>query len=124
MLEVLINHFSDGNKAQFALRLGIKPQTLSMWFLRNSFDAELIHTKCEGVSGDWLLSGGEGEMLLTGKNTTKNEVRTQGDFSPAAMNGNVSIEASAILKERINSLEALLSEKERVIKIYEKMMEK
>lgn len=62
--------------------------------------------------------------LLAGKSTTKNEVRTQGDFSPATMNGNVSIEANAILKEKISSLEALLSEKERVIRIYEKMMEK
>lgn len=62
--------------------------------------------------------------LLAGKSITKNEVRTQGDFSPATMNGNVSIEANAILKEKISSLEALLSEKERVIRIYEKMMEK
>lgn len=62
MLEIIINHYEDGNKAQFAKRLGISPQALSMWFTRNSFDAELLYTKCEGLSGDWLLSG-EGEML-------------------------------------------------------------
>lgn len=67
MLDVLINYFNDGNKAQFAARLGIKPQALSMWFTRNSFDAELLFTKCESVSGDWLLSGGEGEMLRATK---------------------------------------------------------
>ena len=64
MLEIIINHYEDGNKAQFAKRLGISPQALSMWFTRNSFDAELLYTKCEGLSGDWLLSG-DGEMFKT-----------------------------------------------------------
>lgn len=62
MLEMVINHYEDGNKAQFAKRLGISPQALSMWFTRNSFDAELLYNKCDGLSGDWLLSG-EGEMF-------------------------------------------------------------
>lgn len=64
MLEMVINHYEDGNKAQFAKRLGISPQALSMWFTRNSFDAELLYNKCDGLSGDWLLSG-EGEMFKT-----------------------------------------------------------
>ena len=63
MLEMLINRFTDGNKAKFAAMLGIKPQTLGMWFVRNSLDAELIYSKCDGVSADWLLSGGQGEMM-------------------------------------------------------------
>ena len=62
MLESLIAHYSRGNKAQFAKILGIRPQTINTWISRNSFDAELIYSKCECVSGDWLLSG-EGEML-------------------------------------------------------------
>lgn len=61
-LECLVNYYADGNKAQFASMLGIKPQTLSMWFTRNSFDVELVYTKCEDISSDWLLTG-EGEML-------------------------------------------------------------
>lgn len=63
MLEMLVNYYSDGNKARFAAKLGIKPQAFSMWLSRNSFDAELIYTKCENVSADWLLSSGEGEMI-------------------------------------------------------------
>ena len=62
MLEQLINHFTDGNKSKFASMLGIKPQTINTWMARSTFDAELIYSKCEGVSGDWLLSG-VGEML-------------------------------------------------------------
>lgn len=68
-LNLLISHYSDGNKAQFAKMLGIRPQTINSWMLRNTYDAELIYAKCEGVSGDWLLSG-EGEML---KQPSQNE---------------------------------------------------
>lgn len=62
MLYRLINYFSKGSKSQFANMLGLKAQTISAWLARNTFDAELIFTKCKVVSGDWLLSG-EGEML-------------------------------------------------------------
>lgn len=62
MLEQLINHFTNGNKSKFANLLGIKPQTINTWIARNGFDADLIYSKCEYVSGDWLLSG-DGEML-------------------------------------------------------------
>ena len=62
MLNSLIQHYTDGNKAQFAELLGVKPQTISAWISRNTFDTELIYSKCEGVSADWLMAG-EGEML-------------------------------------------------------------
>lgn len=64
MLEQLINHFTDGNKSKFANILEVKPQTINTWIVRNTFDAELIYSKCEGVSGDWLLSG-KGDMIKT-----------------------------------------------------------
>nr|UVY59997.1 MAG: helix-turn-helix domain protein [Bacteriophage sp.] len=52
-----------------------------------------------------------------------NTVHTNGDFSPASMNGNVSVGGDAILAERLKLMEELLAEKERLIKVYEKMME-
>lgn len=64
MVEMLIDHYCNGNKAQFAAKIGIKPQALSMWLSRNSFDAEAIYASCEGVSAKWLLSSGEeGDMI-------------------------------------------------------------
>lgn len=66
MLEKLIIHFTDGNKSQFANMLGIRPQTINSWESRNTFDAELIYSKCEIISGDWLLSG-QGEMLKSSR---------------------------------------------------------
>lgn len=62
MLSALIQHFSAGNKAQFAKTLGITPQTVSTWLARNTFDADKIFACCEGINGDWLLSG-KGDML-------------------------------------------------------------
>jgi hypothetical protein len=62
MIERLIEYYSDGIKAKFAQKLGLKPQTINGWIIRNTFDAELIFSKCEGVSSEWLLTG-RGDML-------------------------------------------------------------
>lgn len=62
ILDTLITHYTGGNKSQFARLLGIKPQTINTWDARGTFDLELIYSKCEGISGDWLLTG-EGPML-------------------------------------------------------------
>ena len=62
MVEALIAHFTDGNKAQFAKVLGVSPQTISAWIARSTFDSELIYTKCRDISPAWLLTG-EGSML-------------------------------------------------------------
>ena len=61
-LEALINHFSDGKKGDFASMLGITAQAISTWLSRNTFDLDLVFTKCEGISPEWLLTG-KGEML-------------------------------------------------------------
>lgn len=47
MLEALISHFTNGNKAQFAKHLGVSPQTISAWIARNTFDSELIYAKVD-----------------------------------------------------------------------------
>lgn len=72
MILALIEHYSNGNKAQFASRLGITPQGLSTWIKRNTFDAELIFSKCEGVSAKWLLTG-EGELIANNYQTKIDE---------------------------------------------------
>ena len=71
MLEQLINYYSNGNKARFASLLGVRPQTINTWIARNTFDAELIYSKCESISGDWLLSG-EGDMCKKEKSVENN----------------------------------------------------
>lgn len=67
MLEQLINYYTDGNKAKFAAQVGIKAQLVSTWLSRGTYDAEVLYAGCNGVSGDWLLSG-EGDMLKDKQN--------------------------------------------------------
>ena len=62
MLDAIVAHFTHGNKAKFATMLGVSAQTISAWGARNTFDTELIYTKCIGISAEWLLTG-EGPML-------------------------------------------------------------
>lgn len=62
ILESLINFYTDGNKARFATKIGVKPQTINTWIVRDTFDIDVVYSKCEGVSGDYLLTG-EGNIL-------------------------------------------------------------
>lgn len=57
IINALINHYSNGNKAQFAAKIGVTPQTISSWLSRNTFDIDRIYANCECVSAKWLLSG-------------------------------------------------------------------
>ncbi|MEG2157664.1 MAG: hypothetical protein RRY07_07760 [Bacteroidaceae bacterium] len=59
----------------------------------------------------------ESEVSLLPNNT----IETNGDYSPASMNGNVSVHSDANLSEKVKYLEQLLAEKERLIKVYERM---
>ena len=74
MLQRLIDHFSKGNKSQFANKLGVKPQTISTWIARDSMDKALVFAKCENISPSWLMSG-EGEMLNTPSASAPKEKR-------------------------------------------------
>jgi len=73
MILALIDHFSNGNKAQFANKIGVTPQTISTWISRNTFDMERIFALCEGVSAEWLFTG-NGPML-------KKDIQSQTDYS-------------------------------------------
>lgn len=57
-------------KIQFAKYLEIKPNVLSNWYSRNSFDIKVITKKFPDVNYNWLLTG-EGNML---KNSTTENI--------------------------------------------------
>lgn len=61
-LQMLIEHYANGKKSQFANMLGVKAQTINTWISRDTFDTELIFSCCEGVNAEWLITG-KGEML-------------------------------------------------------------
>jgi hypothetical protein len=49
----------DSDLARF---LEIKPQTLSSWYSRNTFDIDILYSKCVGINADFLLTG-KGEIF-------------------------------------------------------------
>lgn len=65
-------HLGIKTDAEFARFLGIKPQTLSTWYARNTFDFELVYSKCVSIDGNWLLTG-TGKMLKSEVNNQVNE---------------------------------------------------
>ncbi|MES2238898.1 MAG: S24 family peptidase [Bacteroidota bacterium] len=59
--KLILNKIKDSYKfttdTQFANFLGIKPTTLSSWYSRNTFDIDLIYSKCVNINCEFLLSG-------------------------------------------------------------------
>lgn len=75
-VNALISYFSNGNKTAFASKLGLKPQSINNWIARNTFDADLIFSKCDGISAEWLLTG-EGDMLINKTETQREDSVTE-----------------------------------------------
>ncbi len=55
-------HYKFNTETEFAKFLGIPKSTLSSWRTRNSFDYELLYSKCDQIDGNWLITG-SGKML-------------------------------------------------------------
>lgn len=75
MLNMLQNYYGLNKDIEFASLLGISSQVLSNWKKRNTFDAELIYTKCLNINPDWLLTG-NGDMF---RNETSKQVHEPGE---------------------------------------------
>lgn len=108
-----------GGMKKLASDVGMSEQNLHRCIRNNKIQAADLERIAELLKVDI-------RVFFSNETTTppNNSVETKGDFSPAAMNENVLVHgANALLAERIKHLEELLEEKERLIKVYEKMME-
>ncbi|WP_315352471.1 helix-turn-helix domain-containing protein [Phocaeicola abscessus] len=124
MLDAIIAHYTNGNKAKFAQLLGVSAQTISAWRARNTFDLELIYTKCIGLSSDWLLTG-RGSMLrseLSNNNTQSifgdNNIQTG---SNSKINAHLKDDSLEMLRLQLSEKDRLLQEKD--MRIEEKDMQ-
>lgn len=76
----LIDHYSGGNKSEFARMIGVSPQAVNTWISRNTFDIDIVYAKCVNISPEWLLTG-KGAML---KATTQEPHVTTQPSTPTA----------------------------------------
>lgn len=118
MLEEMILYYTKGNKSLFSRKLGIKPQTINTWLNRNTFDAELIYSKCESISGDWLLSG-VGEMI---KSTDSQNIQIT-NSNAAAVNSTINAPQMSKTGSEEDHLKALLAERNRVLEEKERLIQ-
>ena len=70
ILNDIKKHYAFKRDTDFATFLGISPQVLYNWKARNTFDTELVFTKCVDINSEWLLTG-NGTMVKNGMRTSK-----------------------------------------------------
>lgn len=123
-MEMLVNERFDGNKAAFAKAIAVGPATMSSYLgnkRRSKPSVDMIvkiMTKLD-VDAYWLLTGEKKQQT----SVVGHHNQVNGDGAQGNINGNVETIGDAVLIERVKALEALVAEKERLIKVYEKMME-
>ena len=110
------------SKSEFGRKIGVPQQNVNRILDKTSIDTDKLATISEALGYNFFkeytddLSDTSMEVSLAGNNNQVN-----GNGAHNNINGDVS---AAIWDERVKSLEALLAEKERLIKVYEKMVEK
>lgn len=120
IVEQLLKHFAYGNQSQFARLLGCQQGVVAGWIRRNSIDPERIKRAFPQVDGNWLLTG-EGNMLLEDEDITKAVLTTRQNTNNGTQIIGENVENrnsdTEMLKQRIKDLQALLDEKERLIRV-------
>jgi hypothetical protein len=115
ILNKLKNHYSFKKDSDFARFLEIKPQTLASWYSRSTFDIDILYSKCNNISADYLLTG-KGEMFrgIELSNEKANDLiekirflEEQNDLLKESKEQ--SQEIIKLYKEKINTLENLLN---------------
>ena len=110
------------SKSEFGRKIGVPQQNVNRILDKTSIDTDKLATISEALGYNFFkeytddLSDTSMEVSLAGNNNQVN-----GNGAHNNINGDVS---AAIWEERVKSLEALLAEKERLMKVYEKMVEK
>lgn len=129
-MEMLVNERFNGNKAAFAKSIDMSPTSMSSYLgnkrrSKPSVDMVAKIVLVLDVDARWLLTGEE-TAKQQNANTNMHGNVTDSNVAIGSHNsvGNVSVGTDAVLAERVKALEALLAEKERLIKVYEKMVEK
>lgn len=127
-MEMLVNERFNGNKAAFAKSIDMSPTSMSSYLgnkrrSKPSVDMVAKIVLALDVDAKWLLTGEETPQQDVNNNLHGNLTDSNVAIGSHNSVGNVTVGADLVLSERVKSLEALLAEKERLIKVYEKMVE-
>lgn len=111
-IEMLIDDRFDGNKAAFAKSIGLPPTGLSNYLGKQRRSKPSVDMVTKIV----VKLDVDARWLLTGEESPKKEVHTEGDYSPASDSGDISVlVGDAVLAERVRLLEKIIAEKEERI---------
>lgn len=87
ILTTIKDLYGFSSDTDFAKFLGIKPQTLSSWYTRNTFDIDLLYAKCVLISAEFLLNGDLNKLKRDVQNSSQKEsVRESVRFSDDSKN--------------------------------------
>ena len=128
ILEQLLIHYARGNQSEFARIIGCKQGVIAGWIRRDSIDAKRIKAALPLVDGNWLLTG-KGNMLLD--EDSAQSVNVKGDHNTTHVNSHNTTKSDEhgekqhfdsdkdiqVLLTKIQYLETLLEEKERLINV-------
>lgn len=120
-IEMLIDDRFDGNKAAFAKSIGLPPTGLSNYLGKQRRSKPSVDMVTKIV----VKLDVDARWLLTGEESPKKEVHTEGDYSPASDSGDISVlVGDAVLAERVRLLEKIIAEKdERIAELKERIEE-
>lgn len=110
------------SKSEFGRKIGIPQQNVNRILEKASIDTDKLTSISEALNFNFFdcFHTIDERSTATADN---GGVAVAGNGTAHHFTTNASCEV-AVLQERIRSLEALLAEKERLIKVYEKMVEK
>lgn len=77
ILNELREYYNLKRNVDFARFFEITEQNANAWYKRTSLDFESIWRRCPEINPDWLLSGGEGEMLRPANQNIQGDNNTQ-----------------------------------------------
>jgi hypothetical protein len=101
ILNEIQKYYGFKKDSDFAKYLGVNAQTYYKWKSRNTFDVEVLHTKCPQINPTWILTG-QGDMLL--------DVALDNLVPLTAEKIKYLEEINELLRDKINNLEKQLDE--------------
>ena len=109
------------SKSEFGRKIGIPQQNVNRILDKPSIDTDKLVLICEALEYNFFKEYTDNFSVASSNSQSGINNQINGDGAHNNVNGDTS---NAVLQERIKSLEALLAEKERLIKVYERMVEK